>query len=156
ARRGVVLSGGALAALLLRNEASASVPSLLVSSTLKVASQFAAGQVATAGVTSAKVAALAGGGVGSMFFSKCKIGAALVAVAAMTLGAFGLVLACAEAGLHAAKEEAVLPSPVAAPPAHDPPRAAQPDVRKPARIFVTVSFRENDNLVTRVIAVDPQ
>jgi RNA polymerase sigma factor (sigma-70 family) len=156
AQRGVVLSDGALATLLLQNVASAGVPNLLVSSTLNAASQFAAGHVATAGVTSANVVALTEGVLQIMVLNKVKLGAALVGLAAMTLGALGLVSAGARAELHAVKEEAVLPSLVAAPPAPEPLGAAQADARKPARIFVTVSLRENDNLVNQVIAVDPQ
>jgi Tol biopolymer transport system component len=91
-----------------------------------------------------------------MFLTKLKIGVVLLAFAAMTLGALGLVSPWARAEPHTATEEAGLPGFVAAPPAPEPRGAAQADARKPARIFVTVSLRENDNLVNQVIAVDPQ
>src|SRR5204862_4860944 len=57
-RRGVNLSGAALATLLPLNAGSASAPPALVASTINAASLFAAGRVATAGAISARVAAL--------------------------------------------------------------------------------------------------
>ena len=48
-RRGVALSGGALAAVLAQNVASAGVPDSVVSSTIRAASLFAAGQAALTG-----------------------------------------------------------------------------------------------------------
>jgi RNA polymerase sigma factor (sigma-70 family) len=50
ARHGVLFSGGALAAVLTRNVASAGVPTSLVSSTLKAETAFAARQAAAAGL----------------------------------------------------------------------------------------------------------
>ena len=70
AQRGVTLSGGALAVVLSEKVASAGVPTSVVSSTIKAASLFAAGQ--TAGVISAKVAALTEGVVRAMFLTKIK------------------------------------------------------------------------------------
>jgi RNA polymerase sigma factor (sigma-70 family) len=70
-QRGVVLSGGALAAILSQNLASAGVPALVVSKTIKVASLTAARQ-ATADVISVKVAALTEGVLKTMFLSKLK------------------------------------------------------------------------------------
>src|SRR5260370_216146 len=46
ARHGLAVSGGALAAVLSQSTASASVPTSVVSSTIKAASLFAAGQAA--------------------------------------------------------------------------------------------------------------
>jgi RNA polymerase sigma factor (sigma-70 family) len=60
AQRGVALSGGAVAAVLSQKAASAGVPLSVVSSTIKAATLFAAGQAA-AGVISVKVAALTEG-----------------------------------------------------------------------------------------------
>src|SRR5207248_1960127 len=68
AQRGVTLSGGALAVVLSEKVASAGVPTSVVSSTIKAASLFAAGQ--TADVISAKVAALTEGVVKAMFVTK--------------------------------------------------------------------------------------
>src|SRR5262249_50953165 len=58
ARRGLTLSGGALAAALSPREASAILPAPLVVSTVKAATSVATGQAAASGVISAKVAAL--------------------------------------------------------------------------------------------------
>src|SRR5260370_29445355 len=60
ARHGLAVSGGALAAVLAQGAASASVPTTVVSSTIKAVSVFAAGHAA-AGVVSAKAAALTEG-----------------------------------------------------------------------------------------------
>src|SRR5262245_44963485 len=60
-RRGVVFSGGSVAAELSAESASASAPPALVASTIKAASVCAAGKVAAMGVISAKVAALTEG-----------------------------------------------------------------------------------------------
>ena len=73
ARRGLAVSGGALAAVLSQNAASAGVPTSVVSSTIKAASLFAAGQAAATGVISAKVAALTEGVLKAMLLTKLKI-----------------------------------------------------------------------------------
>ena len=78
ARHGVMLSGGALAAVLSPNAASAGVPAALVSSTIKAAALYAAGQVAATGVISAQVAALTQGVLATMFLTQLKATAALV------------------------------------------------------------------------------
>src|SRR5262249_54581386 len=59
ARHGVVLSGGALAAVLAQNVASAGMPTSVVSSTIKAASLFAAGQAVGSGGISGQGIALA-------------------------------------------------------------------------------------------------
>jgi RNA polymerase sigma factor (sigma-70 family) len=71
-QRGVTLSGGALAAILSRNVASADVPASVTSKTIQVASLTAAGQ-ATTGMISVKVAALTEGVLKTMFLSKLKV-----------------------------------------------------------------------------------
>src|SRR5260370_31162427 len=55
AQRGVALSGGALAAVLSQNVASAGVPTSMMSSTIKAAGLLATGQTATASAVSVKV-----------------------------------------------------------------------------------------------------
>jgi RNA polymerase sigma factor (sigma-70 family) len=60
-RRGVTLSGGALAAVFSQETASAVVPISVVASTIKAASMFAAGPVAAIGAISVRVAALTEG-----------------------------------------------------------------------------------------------
>src|SRR5262245_50144480 len=78
ARHGVVLSGGALAGVLSQQLASAGVPYSVVSSTIKAASLFAAGQAA--GVISVTVAALTEGVMKAMLFSKLKTAFAIVLI----------------------------------------------------------------------------
>src|SRR5205807_9520109 len=80
AQRGVVLSGGTLAAVLAQNVASASVPASVVSSTISAASLFAAGQLAAAGSVSVKVAALTEGVLKAMMITKLKPVVAVVMV----------------------------------------------------------------------------
>ena len=79
-QRGVTLSGGALAAVLSQNVASAGVPISVVSSTIGAASFFAAGQVAATGLVSIKVAALTEGVLKVMVMSKLKAVIAVVLV----------------------------------------------------------------------------
>ncbi len=79
-RHGLALSGGPLAAVLSQNAASASVPTSLVSSTVKGALLLAGGEIVTAGLASAKVAALTEGVLEAMFVNKLKITLVLLAV----------------------------------------------------------------------------
>lgn len=90
ARRGVVLSGGSLAAAL-EQEAAASGPTVLVTSTIKTASLFAVGQAAEAGAISVTVAALTEGVLKTMGLNKFKI----VALALLALLVLGVGLAMA-------------------------------------------------------------
>ena len=85
-QRGVVFSGGSVAAVL-SGSASASAPPVLVASTIKAASLLAAWQ--TAGVVSAKVAALTEGVVKAMFVTKIKSVLAVVLVVGLGLGGIG-------------------------------------------------------------------
>jgi RNA polymerase sigma factor (sigma-70 family) len=78
ARRGVAVSGGALA-LILSRKASASVPASVVSATIKAASLFAGGPAA-AGAISAKVAALTEGVLKAMFLTKLRMVTVLLLV----------------------------------------------------------------------------
>jgi uncharacterized protein (TIGR03067 family) len=84
-QRGVVFSGGSVAAELSVGWASAGVPALVVSNTIKVASLVAAGQAA-AGVISVKVAALTEGVLKAMFVSKLKSVVGVLMVAACLIG----------------------------------------------------------------------
>ncbi|HEV3256266.1 MAG TPA: sigma-70 family RNA polymerase sigma factor [Gemmataceae bacterium] len=89
-RHGLVLSGGALAALLGQSVASAGVPPLVLASTIKAASLYAAGQAA-AGLISVKVAALTEGVLKAMLLTKLKVAiavAVLVIVGSLGVGAF--------------------------------------------------------------------
>src|SRR5205807_3050872 len=90
ARRGVILSAGALSAALAQGAAVASVSSTLASSTVTLATLFAAGDLA-ASASTARVLALTERMVHTMFLTKLKISAAvLLVVAAVGLGAGGL------------------------------------------------------------------
>jgi RNA polymerase sigma factor (sigma-70 family) len=83
-RRGVTLSGGALAALLSEGAAAAQVPRALVLATAKAASLVAAGQLAA---VATPVAALTMGVLRAMWIAKIKVvGAAVLAVAALGAG----------------------------------------------------------------------
>jgi RNA polymerase sigma factor (sigma-70 family) len=98
ASRGVVLSAGSLAAVVLQNEASASVPTLLLSSTVKAAAMIAAGQATFAGVVPAKVAAVTEGVMKSMMLTKLSNAVAgLVVLAAVVFGG-SLFMHCTAAG----------------------------------------------------------
>jgi RNA polymerase sigma factor (sigma-70 family) len=88
-QRGVVLSGGSVAAAL--SAGSASAPPALVASTIRDASLFAAGQAAATSVISAKVAALTEGVVKATFVTRLKCVLAVVLVVAALAGAAGLV-----------------------------------------------------------------
>ena len=88
ARRGLAVSGGALAAALAQNAASASAPASVVVSTIKAAGLFAAGQAAASGVISVNVAALTEGVLKAMVVTKLKIATAvLLAVGLLGTGA---------------------------------------------------------------------
>jgi RNA polymerase sigma factor (sigma-70 family) len=84
-RRGVVCSGGSVAAVLSAGSASASAPPALVASTIKAASLVAAGETAV-GIISAKAAALTEGVLKTMFLTKLKIATAVLLVAAALAG----------------------------------------------------------------------
>jgi RNA polymerase sigma factor (sigma-70 family) len=86
-RRGVVVSGGVLVAVLSQNVASAGVPNAVVSSTTKAASLFATGQVAR--VISVEVAALTEGVLRTMFVNKIKAGLGVLLVLAVCLCGIG-------------------------------------------------------------------
>ncbi len=89
ARQGFVVPGGAVAAVLSRSAASASVPPSVVSSTIEAASVFAAGRAA--GVVPARVAALAKGALRAMLLSKLRVVAAVVAALAVVALGGGLL-----------------------------------------------------------------
>jgi RNA polymerase sigma factor (sigma-70 family) len=85
-RRGLPVTGGALAALLAQGAASACVPASVVSCTIKAASLFAAGQVTAGGVFSLTAVSLAEGVLKTMLLNKLKI-TTVVLLALATLGA---------------------------------------------------------------------
>jgi RNA polymerase sigma factor (sigma-70 family) len=88
AQRGVTLSGGALAAVLAHQAASAGVPYAVVNATIKAATLFAAGHGAATGMISVKVAALTEGVLKTMLIAKVKtVVGMLLAVAVIAFGA---------------------------------------------------------------------
>jgi RNA polymerase sigma factor (sigma-70 family) len=92
AQRGVALSGGVMASVLSQKMASASVPTSVVSSTIKAVTGLAAGQAA-AGVISVKVAALTEGVLKAMFVTKLKTATAmLLMVSLVGIGGGGTAL----------------------------------------------------------------
>jgi RNA polymerase sigma factor (sigma-70 family) len=88
ARFGLAVSGGALAAMLSQQVASAGVPASVMSSTVKAVTLVAAGQ-ATAGLISARVAALTEGVMRTMLLTKLKIATAVLLMAVAGLGGGG-------------------------------------------------------------------
>lgn len=84
-RRGIVLTAGALSALLAENALAACPPASLLSSTARTAALIAAGEAVAAGTVSLKVAALTGGVLKSMLISKLKV----VTVVLMAAGLLG-------------------------------------------------------------------
>ena len=92
-RRGLSLSVGSLALLLAQESASASVPTRLIDSTARAASQIAAGGVISAGVVPAGVVALTREVTKMMLLSKLKIGVLmLLVVSALAAGGTGFAL----------------------------------------------------------------
>jgi RNA polymerase sigma factor (sigma-70 family) len=90
ARPGLAVAGEALA-MVLSQGASAGVPASVLSSTIKVANLFAAGQAAATGAVSVKVAALTEGVLRTMLLSKLKIATTVLLTAAALSGTAGLV-----------------------------------------------------------------
>jgi RNA polymerase sigma factor (sigma-70 family) len=110
ARRGLAVSGAALASGLASN-AAAGVPSSVASATVTAASRLAAGQAA-AGIVSVQVAALTEGVLKSMLLSKLRIMAAVLLLAVAAAGSGGLL--CQMQAAQAAVQPAV-PLPKAQP-----------------------------------------
>ncbi len=92
AKRGIALSGGVLSDVLSRKAASACVPPSVVCSTINAASLVAAGQAATEGLISLKVAVLTEGVLKAMFLSKLKSTLAFMLVAFTFTGGAGFDL----------------------------------------------------------------
>jgi RNA polymerase sigma factor (sigma-70 family) len=123
-RHGLKWSGGALAALISTNGASARVPSLLVSFTVKAASTLAARQVPPVAAISGSVAALMEGAVKSMFMNKVKV----TTVTFLVVAAFGLGIIVYPAWTSAAEGQGIKPLPK--------PAAATRDEQKPSDVRV--------------------
>jgi RNA polymerase sigma factor (sigma-70 family) len=91
ARHDLAVSGGALAAALPHHALSESVPTLLISRTIKAASLLAAGQPGATSIISAKVAVLTEGVIKTMFLTKLKIATAVLLISSASMGATGLI-----------------------------------------------------------------
>jgi hypothetical protein len=82
----LAMAGGALGMMFSQKMASAGVPASVVSSTIKVASNFAAGQAVATAVVSTRVAALTEGVLKSMLLSKLRVAVVLM----LAIGALGI------------------------------------------------------------------
>ena len=110
ARHGLAISAGSLAAILAQHTASASVPSVVVGSTIKAASLIAAGQAAAAGAISVQAVALMEGVLKTMFLTKFKIVTTIV----LGMGLLGISWGLYPSHVAAppeAKQEAAAPPP---------------------------------------------
>ena len=112
ARHGLVMSGGALAVLVSQNAASAGVPSSVVSSTIKAASLFAAGQAAATGLISVKVTALTEGVLKTMLVTKLKTALAVLVLAVAAVGGLTSLTVPTAPVAHAAPAPKEKPEPV--------------------------------------------
>jgi RNA polymerase sigma-70 factor (ECF subfamily) len=113
ARRGLLLSAGALAAALSPSAASACVPASLVDSTVKGALAFAAGRAAAGGVISTSVTILTERVLKAMFMTRVKLAAVFVL-------SIGLVLAGSAIANRALTAEPNAPRAAAPAPADNP------------------------------------
>ncbi|QVL34026.1 sigma-70 family RNA polymerase sigma factor [Telmatocola sphagniphila] len=109
-KRGIALSGGALATVLAQNVLSASVPNLLLVSTIKSATIFVTGTEVATGVISGKVVAIAEGVLKAMFLTKLKT-AAIALVLILGFGATGVTFLASRtvAGQDVSKRAAEFP-----------------------------------------------
>ncbi len=105
-RHGLLFSGGALAAWLAQNAASAAMPHGLAISTVNAASAYAAGTTAATGLISANVAALTEGVLHAMLFTKLKIASLTALIAAVLLGIGGSFIPQLDLGNEAAAGQA--------------------------------------------------
>jgi hypothetical protein len=135
ARQGVVLSVGALAAVVSQNAASAAVPAVLVTSTAKAAGALAATQAVPTGAVGTKGAALAKGMLKSMFLGK----AAVATTAAGVTAAAALFVTSAQKPTPPAQTNAVkLPAAVQ--------RALEENARQLSPINVSCTSRIESRL----------
>jgi RNA polymerase sigma factor (sigma-70 family) len=90
-RRGLLLSGGALGVVVSQNVASARVPTLLLSSTVKAGMLMRTAEAAVVGIVPARVAALAERMLQSMFLAKIKTMATVLLTLGMLVTGAGLL-----------------------------------------------------------------
>jgi RNA polymerase sigma factor (sigma-70 family) len=128
-RYGVLVSAGALAAVLCENAASASLPTSLTTSTTKAAVVLAGSQGAVTGLVSAQVSALVKGVMKAMFLTKLKISTALV----LTVGLLGSGVMLTQPAFRAEQpngEQRIAQPNSQVSTAEKPRPEAQPDVRQ--------------------------
>jgi len=97
-RHGLAVSGTTLAGLLSGKAATACMPPFLVASTVKIVNLWAAGSAASAGLVSAKVAALTEGVLKTMLLTKIKVGTGLLLLATMAISSAGWSIIQTKAG----------------------------------------------------------
>jgi RNA polymerase sigma factor (sigma-70 family) len=85
-RRGIALSGAALAAVLCAHAARAGAPKSFVNATVRAALAFAADRAAAVALVSARTVALAEGVLRAMWMTKVKVALALLFAAAVVVG----------------------------------------------------------------------
>jgi formylglycine-generating enzyme required for sulfatase activity len=130
ARYGLAVSGVSVAAVLSQNVASAAVPTMVLSSTIKAVTLVAAGKTAAAGQISAKVAALTEGVVKSMLLTKLKTVTTLM-LSMVTLTSV-MVLAWGQTGPASTGDKG---NGVEKPAAKDEKQAAQAQSKDPPKNF---------------------
>src|SRR5947209_1735126 len=116
-----------------QSAASGCVPSPLIGSTVQAAIPLAAGQAASAGLVSAKVAALTEGVLNAMWLTKLKIAAAVLLVGVLAGGAVMLALPALATG-QTDVNKAGKPEPA--------PKEPQPAARKAAEAQIPKIWKE--------------
>ncbi|HEY3324150.1 MAG TPA: RNA polymerase sigma factor [Planctomycetota bacterium] len=96
ARRGMALSLGLLAALISQNASAAAPPAGFAAATAKVVAASVVGHAVAGGVVSAKVAALAHGGLQALFYAKLKSAALVLLGLALTGSVAGVAVSHAK------------------------------------------------------------
>ncbi len=122
-RRGVTLSAVLAVTALSGNGLKASVPSLLLDTTVQAASMYAAGQAAT---VSASVAALVKGATKIMTLSKAKIASVLLLAAGLLAGGSTLLMQPTQAAKATASVQPEKPPAQVAPPEAEPDDTKEP------------------------------
>jgi RNA polymerase sigma factor (sigma-70 family) len=148
-RRGVVLSGAALASLLAGSSAAAGVPAPLALSTLEAVTAVTVGQAPLAGIVSAKVAALTEGVVKTMLLTKLKSLSLAVLVLAW-LGGTGTWLTYYAQAMAPAE-----PGPVASPVAQDKPAQPAPKTHGFLGVLLAQDDDKEQVIVHEVFADSP-
>jgi RNA polymerase sigma factor (sigma-70 family) len=150
-QRGVAVSGGVLAAMLLQQGVSAGVPESVLSSTIRAASCFSAGQVAATEAISVQVTALTEGVLKAMLMSKLVMKSILAFVVAIAVGV-GIYAGTGQPATPAKAEE----KKAAGKPAQEE-KVAQWDDPLPAGSTMrlgTSRFRQGVSIVSMAVSAD--